>query len=146
MDKLTLLNQIKMVSSQSYDAIKDINPTEQFDDNKYEKYVYAVDSINNACDAINEFIDNTSELRQSLFEILGKFKEIIGKIKTFADKISNYELAVRAQQVEQVVNESMSQEQFEPTILGAPEVPGRSMDKPKVRTLTPNYNQFKNAA
>ena len=164
---MNLLNELKMVSSQSYDAIKDINPSESFDDSKYSKYVYAIDSINSAVDSINEFIDNTHEIRQALFTILGKFKETIEKIKTFADKISNFELSNKASEVVQVVDNIMAQSQFEPTILGAPVVPGRPMqqeqqpapemqmqpeeqtiqrDKPKVRTLTPNYNTFRNAA
>ena len=149
---MSLLNELKMASSQSYDAIIDINPSENLDDTKYNKYVYAVETINSAVDSINEFVNNTQEIRNSLMELLNKFKETINKIKTFADKIANYELATRANEVEQSINEVQSQ--FEPTILGAPIVPGMQMqqeptiqrDKPKVRTLTPNYNTFRNAA
>ena len=161
---MSLLNELKVASSQSYDAIKDINPSENLDDTEYNKYVYAVDTINSAVDSINEFVNNTQEIRNSLMELLNKFKATINKIKTFADKIANYELATRANEVEQNINEVQSQ--FEPTILGAPIVPGMQMqqeqpvqqqpteieqqtvqrDKPKVRTLTPNYNTFRNAA
>ena len=139
----SILNQLQLVDSQTSDSIKGIGINSNTDN---DRLIYVIDSINNAVNLIAELKDNTAEVRNSIMTLLNKYKETVGMVKSFANSIVNNDLSSMAMSAEQGIDNAAMQSEYEPTILGAPEVPGMKRENVKVRTLTPNYNSFRNAA